>query len=188
MVARAQPLARAPQAHGAQHTERMPSALTTRGIAAHSTPRATVAHCPIAHMRALVCLALCDHALRHCDHRQCAIATAVRWHAALCHPIAILTGGVVVDDSVGALSHGNPFLDDIEETDELLMAMALHVAADHRARRRDRIAHFLAAVCRVAAGFEPVGSRQDEGLPIDRSARGFRPQRIDGASECRRWL
>ena len=42
-------------------------------------------------------------------------------------------GGVVVDDGVDRLSHGNLFLDDIEETDELLMAMALHVAADHRA-------------------------------------------------------
>jgi hypothetical protein len=41
--------------------------------------------------------------------------------------------------------------------------------------------YFRAAVCRVAAGFEPVLSRQDEGLPIGPSARGFRPQRIDGA-------
>ena len=47
--------------------------------------------------------------------------------------IGMLMGGVVVDDSVDGLSHGNLFLDDIEETDELLMAMALHVAADHRA-------------------------------------------------------
>ena len=45
----------------------------------------------------------------------------------------MLMGGVVVDDGVDGLSHGNLFLDDIEETDELLMAMALHVAADHRA-------------------------------------------------------
>ena len=42
-------------------------------------------------------------------------------------------GGVVVDDGVDRFSHGNLFLDDIEETDELLMAMALHVAPDHRA-------------------------------------------------------
>jgi hypothetical protein len=47
--------------------------------------------------------------------------------------IGVLMGGVVVDDGVDRLSHGNLFLDDIEESDELLMAMALHVAADHRA-------------------------------------------------------
>jgi hypothetical protein len=29
--------------------------------------------------------------------------------------------------------HGDLFLDDIEETDELLMAMALHIPADHGA-------------------------------------------------------
>ena len=44
----------------------------------------------------------------------------------------MLMGGVVVDDGVVA-SYGNLFLDNIEETDELLMAMALHVAADHLA-------------------------------------------------------
>ena len=47
--------------------------------------------------------------------------------------VGMLMGGVVVDDGVDRLSYGNLFLDDIEETDELLMAMALHVAADHRA-------------------------------------------------------
>ena len=47
--------------------------------------------------------------------------------------IGMLMGGVVVDDGVDRLSHGNLFLDDIEETDELLMPVALHVAADHRA-------------------------------------------------------
>ena len=42
-------------------------------------------------------------------------------------------GGVVVDDGVDG-AYGSLFLDDMEETDELLMmAMALHVAADHRA-------------------------------------------------------
>ena len=54
--------------------------------------------------------------------------------------IGMLMGGVVVDDGVDGLSHGNLFLDDIEETDELLMAMALHVAADHRATRGTFIA------------------------------------------------
>ena len=47
--------------------------------------------------------------------------------------VGMLMGGVVVDDGVDRLSDGNLFLDDIEETNELLMAMALHVAADHRA-------------------------------------------------------
>ena len=47
--------------------------------------------------------------------------------------VRMLMGGVVVDDGVDRLSYGNLFLDDIEETDELLMAMALHVAADHLA-------------------------------------------------------
>jgi hypothetical protein len=47
--------------------------------------------------------------------------------------IGMLMGGVVVDDGVDRLSHGDLFLDDIEEPNELLMAMALHVAADHRA-------------------------------------------------------
>src|SRR6202035_2901330 len=47
--------------------------------------------------------------------------------------IGMFMGGVVVDDGVDRLSRGNLFLDDIEEADELLMAMALHVAADHRA-------------------------------------------------------
>ena len=42
-------------------------------------------------------------------------------------------GGVIVDDGVDHLSNGNLLLDDIEEANELLMAMALHVAADHRA-------------------------------------------------------
>ena len=45
--------------------------------------------------------------------------------------IGMLMGGVVVDDGVDGLSHRNLVLDSVEETDELLMAMALHVAADH---------------------------------------------------------
>ena len=48
--------------------------------------------------------------------------------------IGMLMGGVIVDDGVDRLSNlGTCFLDDIEEANELLMAMALHVAADHRA-------------------------------------------------------
>ena len=47
--------------------------------------------------------------------------------------IGMLVGGVVVDDGVDRLSRRDLFLDDIEEANEFLMAMALHVAADDRA-------------------------------------------------------
>src|SRR6516165_7383557 len=40
-------------------------------------------------------------------------------------------GGVVVEDGVDGLSGGGLALDGVEEADELLVAMALHVAADH---------------------------------------------------------
>src|SRR5207248_4492372 len=42
----------------------------------------------------------------------------------------MLVGRIVVDDGVDHLSHGDPRLDRIEEADELLVAMALHVAAN----------------------------------------------------------
>ena len=45
----------------------------------------------------------------------------------------MLVGGVIVEDGVDRLSRRNLLLDGIEEADELLMAMTLHVAADHRA-------------------------------------------------------
>jgi hypothetical protein len=40
-------------------------------------------------------------------------------------------GGVVVEDGVNHLAGGDLALDGVEEADELLMAMALHVAAHH---------------------------------------------------------
>ena len=40
-------------------------------------------------------------------------------------------GGVVVEDRVDRLAGGNLALDGVEKADELLMPMALHVAADH---------------------------------------------------------
>ncbi len=43
----------------------------------------------------------------------------------------MLMGGVVVEDRVNDLAGGNLALDGVEEADEFLMAMALHVAADH---------------------------------------------------------
>src|SRR5262249_61605578 len=42
----------------------------------------------------------------------------------------MLVGRIVVDDGVDHLSHGDLSLDRIEEADELLVAMALHVAAN----------------------------------------------------------
>jgi hypothetical protein len=45
----------------------------------------------------------------------------------------MLVGCVVVDDGVDRLPRRNLSFDDIEEADELLMAMALHIATDHRA-------------------------------------------------------
>ena len=47
--------------------------------------------------------------------------------------VGMLVGGVVVDDGVDRLARRNLLFDDIEEADEFLMTMALHVAADHRA-------------------------------------------------------
>src|SRR5271155_2627331 len=43
----------------------------------------------------------------------------------------MLVGGVIVEDGVDGFASGNLALDRVEETDELLVAMALHVAADH---------------------------------------------------------
>ena len=40
-------------------------------------------------------------------------------------------GGVIVDDRLDRLSRWSPLLDGVEEANELLMAMALHVAADY---------------------------------------------------------
>src|ERR1700741_593665 len=42
----------------------------------------------------------------------------------------MLVGGVVVQDRVDRLAGGDLALDGVEEADELLMPMALHVAAD----------------------------------------------------------
>jgi hypothetical protein len=47
--------------------------------------------------------------------------------------IEMLVGGVVVDNGVNGLSGRNLLLDDMEKSDEFLLAMTLHVATDHRA-------------------------------------------------------
>src|SRR5450631_4643239 len=45
----------------------------------------------------------------------------------------MLVGGVIVDDHMHDLAGGNLRLDSVEEADEFLMPVTLHVAADHRA-------------------------------------------------------
>ena len=45
--------------------------------------------------------------------------------------LGVLVVGVVVEDRMDGLAGGDLALDSVEETDELLMPMALHVAADH---------------------------------------------------------
>ena len=47
--------------------------------------------------------------------------------------LRVLVGGVVVEDHVDHLAGRDLALDGVEKADELLMAVALHVAADHRA-------------------------------------------------------
>jgi hypothetical protein len=47
--------------------------------------------------------------------------------------VGMLMDGAIVDDGVDRLARGNLLLNDIEEAKELLMAMTLHVAADHLA-------------------------------------------------------
>lgn len=53
-----------------------------------------------------------------------------------CQPSAnlwVLMGGIVVENDVDGLIPGQFRLDGVEKADEFLMAMTLHVAADHRA-------------------------------------------------------
>ena len=45
--------------------------------------------------------------------------------------LRMFMGGVIVDDRLDRLSRWSPLLDGVEEANELLMAMALHVAADY---------------------------------------------------------
>ena len=45
--------------------------------------------------------------------------------------LRMLVGGVIVEDHVHDLARGDFGLDGVEEADELLMPMALHVASDH---------------------------------------------------------
>jgi len=47
--------------------------------------------------------------------------------------IGMFVGRIIVDDGVDRLSRRNLLLNGVKEANEFLMAMALHVAADHRA-------------------------------------------------------
>ena len=47
--------------------------------------------------------------------------------------LRVLVGGIIVEDHMDGLGLGNLRLDGVEEADELLMAMALHVLPDDRA-------------------------------------------------------
>ena len=50
-----------------------------------------------------------------------------------CLDLGMFVGGIVVDDGMDHLACGNGALDFIEEANELLMAVTLHVASDDRA-------------------------------------------------------
>ena len=58
-------------------------------------------------------------------------------------------GGVVVDDGVDRLARGNLLLDDIEEANKLLMAMAMHVAAHYVPSRTFIAASSVVVPCRT---------------------------------------
>ena len=66
-------------------------------------------------------------------------------------------GGIVVEDSVGDLASGNHSLNRVQEADELLMPVALHVLSDHRAvenvKRREQRGR---AVARVVMDGRPA--------------------------------
>ena len=49
------------------------------------------------------------------------------------HDVRMFVGGIIVDDDVDCLFPGYSCVDDVQEPDELLMAMALHALADNLA-------------------------------------------------------
>src|SRR3954453_24129981 len=49
------------------------------------------------------------------------------------HDLRVFVGGVVVENGVDQPASGHHRLDRVEEANELLMAVPLHAAADHRA-------------------------------------------------------
>ena len=97
----------------------------------------------------------------------------------------MLVGGVVVEDHMHDLAGGKLDLDGVQEANKLLMPMALHVAADHRAvdhvkrgEHRGRSMAFVvvghgpgAALFERQAGLGAV-ERLDLALPINREHDG----------------
>jgi hypothetical protein len=54
------------------------------------------------------------------------------WLASQLAHLGMFVGSIIIDDGVDHFSNWRLSLDGIEEANEFLMAMALHVAADHR--------------------------------------------------------
>ena len=102
------------------------------------------------------------------------------WRVEPLRTIGMLVGGVVVEDRVDRLSGWNLALDGVEEADEFLMPMALHVAADdgsvehvHRGEQGRRPVPFVvvgqgsgAALLQRQAGLRSV-ERLDLALLVD---------------------
>jgi hypothetical protein len=85
----------------------------------------------------------------------------------------VFVSGIVVEDHVDHLARRNIGLDGVQETDELLMAMALHAAVDDRAvehieggKERGRTVSFV--VVRHGSGTAPL--HWQSGLGVRSSA------------------
>src|SRR5262249_19797024 len=88
--------------------------------------------------------------------------------------LGVLVSGIVVDDHMDRFLLGHPGIDDLEEADELLMAMALHTLADdltfqHIKRRKQ---------CRDAVTLVVVGDGAGTSL-LHRQPRLGAIQRLD---------
>ena len=113
------------------------------------------------------------------------------WRSSHCAHLRMLVGGVVVEDDVDELAGRHLRFDGVEEADELLMAMALHAAADDLAfehvergeQRRGAVALVVmghragAALLHRQAGLGAV-ERLDLALLVDRQHDGM-GRRID---------
>src|SRR5215472_14419298 len=88
--------------------------------------------------------------------------------------LGVLVSGIIVDDHMDRFLLGHPGIDDVEEADELLMAMALHTLADdltfqHIKRRKQ---------CRDAVTLVVVGDGAGTSL-LHRQPRLGAVQRLD---------
>ena len=61
------------------------------------------------------------------------------WRPSQARTLAMLVGGVVVEDHMAALAGRDIGLDGVEEADELLVAVALHAVPDDSSRRKTGI-------------------------------------------------